>query len=349
MNKLHHVWAAEDAAVGVEIMPAAPAATAAATAVGTEATAGGVVRAAATITTENSISANPRNEVSVLAGCLWHPAAAATAAAVDLQPSLLLSCLEAPEKVSIHFKDTVHPVLLPQQQHHKQQQQQQQQQEQQQQQQQRQLQQEWEFRGYPMQHLLLRVRGIVTRQQSLGRRLCFFDIMPQQAIAAAAEAAAATRGTATTRTASREAAAASSGGDASAKQNAIATTAAATGAATTTGVAAGSPTTAAATPTETPTTPPSPTAAAETAAAETSIALCCSVSSPDVGGLDVHRSILRRLRSGDSVEAVGVLERKGELQQLQQLASKFVSSRPYADLKLQLTRRLKRTHKPLLS
>ncbi|CDJ56994.1 hypothetical protein, conserved [Eimeria maxima] len=237
-------------------------------------------------------------DVSVLADCLWHPAAAAAAAAAEVNASLLLSCLDAPEKVSIHFKDTVQPVLLPQQQHQQHQQQHQQQEE--------------ELIGHPQQHLLLRVRGIVTRQQSLGRRLCFFDIMPPYAIEAAA--ATAKRETASAESPARETAAAPLRHEGSGKTDAAA------GKLETATEKDSSETASAAHTTR----PNAPTQ--QEAASESCIALCCSVSSPDVGGLDVHRSILRRLRLGDSVEAVGVLERKGELQQhplQQQLACKL--------------------------
>lgn len=242
-------------------------------------------------------------DVSVLADCLWHPAAAAAAAAAEVNASLLLSCLDAPEKVSIHFKDTVQPVLLPQQQHQQHQQQHQQQEE--------------ELIGHPQQHLLLRVRGIVTRQQSLGRRLCFFDIMPPYAIEAAA--ATAKRETASAESPARETAAAPLRHEGSGKTDAAA------GKLETATEKDSSETASAAHTTR----PNAPTQ--QEAASESCIALCCSVSSPDVGGLDVHRSILRRLRLGDSVEAVGVLERKGELQQhplQQQLACKLVSGKP---------------------
>ncbi|KAL8446110.1 hypothetical protein Emag_004850 [Eimeria magna] len=262
------------AAAALAIVEAAHAA-AAATPVATAAT-----PAAASAT---AAGCSLKSELSLLSASLWCPSLAASARPATIDSSLFAACLEAPEELSIHCKEQVQP-LLP----HLQQQQQQQQ----------------GLTTQEVQHLLMRVEGCITRQQSLGRRLCFFDLRSRQAVAAAAAAAAATAAArvAEAAAANSETVLAAEAVDSAGSAN---DTEASGGLSPARGGLKGQPAQAPACPT--------PAAApAAAAAAGGGVAVCCSVSSFEFGGLDVHRSVARRLRVGDAVEVVGVLERRGD-------------------------------------
>ncbi|KAL8271600.1 hypothetical protein Esti_004506 [Eimeria stiedai] len=258
----HAAAASTHAAAGATPKPAAATPTGAAE---TRAAAAGTPEAAAAAAMAAGCS--PKGEIPLLAASLWCSSLAACARPATIDSSLFAACLEAPNELSIHCKEQVQP-LLPQ----------------------LQQQQQQGLTRREVQHLLMRVEGCITRQQSLGRRLCFFDLRPRQAVAAAAAAAVAESETAAAAEAIESAGLAadaeasrslSPAGDLSKGQHARVTAC------------------------HTPT-------AAAAAAAGVNVAVCCSVSSSEFGGLDVHRSVARRTRLGDAVEVVGIFERRGD-------------------------------------
>ncbi|OEH76013.1 hypothetical protein cyc_09033 [Cyclospora cayetanensis] len=187
--------------------------------------------------------------------------------------SLFSACLDSPEKLSVPYKTRVPPVVPPLLQHT----------------------QDLPDKRQHLQALqatyqLLRIRGVVTRKQSLGRRLCFFDLMQQHTKTTAAAAVT---------TVDAGAIPAEKRADSDAEFESILL-----------GMALAHP----------------PAAAEVCPPSVKYAAICCSVCSSDLGGLDVHRCVSRKICLGDFVEAVGLLERKADLSHLSQIKQQLTVS-----------------------
>ncbi|XP_026193938.1 uncharacterized protein LOC34624558 [Cyclospora cayetanensis] len=214
----------------------------------------------------------PSDLVPVLPDILWCDAAAAAALPAAVDASLFSACLDSPEKLSVPYKTRVPPVVPPLLQHtqdlpDKRQ----------------------HLQALQATHQLLRIRGVVTRKQSLGRRLCFFDLMQQHTKTTAAAAVT---------TVDAGAIPAEKRADSDAEFESILP-----------GMALAHP----------------PAAAEVCPPSVKYAAICCSVCSSDLGGLDVHRCVSRKICLGDFVEAVGLLERKADLSHLSQIKQQLVT------------------------